>query len=273
MGVSIDLVENPVIQLNMVDNEVVSVDTGQGVTVSKDGIKIGSTRWIDFVTGSNISLSVTKTNGKILVEISSTASGGGGSGDVTGPASSTDGGIALFNGATGKIIKADGLTPSDDDFLQRKSGAWSNRTIAEVRTDLAFITDIRVMDSYTATNNPNSVLPLGNSGTPSASFRLFDLTNYVTLRVYAGVSVLSASVNNPRIYAQYSTNAGGAWNTIGTGLTDNMISLSSTGNAKSTTWITIPVGARADVLLRIVTDGGDGAADPLIVAAGIQVRM
>jgi hypothetical protein len=29
------------------------------------------------------------------------------------------------------------LSPSNDDFLQRKSGAWTNRTIAQVKTDLA----------------------------------------------------------------------------------------------------------------------------------------
>lgn len=29
------------------------------------------------------------------------------------------------------------LTPSNDDFMQRKSGAWANRTIAQVKTDLA----------------------------------------------------------------------------------------------------------------------------------------
>lgn len=30
-----------------------------------------------------------------------------------------------------------GLSPSNDDFLQRKSGAWANRTVAQVLTDLA----------------------------------------------------------------------------------------------------------------------------------------
>jgi hypothetical protein len=29
-----------------------------------------------------------------------------------------------------------GLTPSNDDFMQRKAGAWANRTVAQVRTDL-----------------------------------------------------------------------------------------------------------------------------------------
>jgi hypothetical protein len=30
------------------------------------------------------------------------------------------------------------LTPSNDDFLQRKAGVWSNRTIAQVKVDLAY---------------------------------------------------------------------------------------------------------------------------------------
>lgn len=30
-----------------------------------------------------------------------------------------------------------GLTPSNDDILQRKSGAWANRTLAQLKTDLA----------------------------------------------------------------------------------------------------------------------------------------
>lgn len=32
-----------------------------------------------------------------------------------------------------------GLTPSNDDVIQRKSGAWTNRTMAQVKTDLALV--------------------------------------------------------------------------------------------------------------------------------------
>lgn len=38
-----------------------------------------------------------------------------------------------------------GLTPSDDDFLQRKSGAWAARTVAQVKTDLGFFADFSAM--------------------------------------------------------------------------------------------------------------------------------
>lgn len=32
------------------------------------------------------------------------------------------------------------LTPSNDDVLQRKAGAWTNRTMAQLKTDLAVTT-------------------------------------------------------------------------------------------------------------------------------------
>lgn len=32
-----------------------------------------------------------------------------------------------------------GLTPTDDDVIQRKSGAWTNRTMAQVKTDLVLV--------------------------------------------------------------------------------------------------------------------------------------
>lgn len=36
-----------------------------------------------------------------------------------------------------------GLTPSNDDFLQRKADAWTNRTVAQVKTDLGVPTYAR----------------------------------------------------------------------------------------------------------------------------------
>lgn len=86
------------------------------------------------------------------------------SGDVVGAASSTDGLPAIFDGATGKLLKnltaaqirdnlgveigadvqpfdADlaaiaGLTATTDNFMQSKSSAWASRTVAQVAADL-----------------------------------------------------------------------------------------------------------------------------------------
>jgi hypothetical protein len=84
-----------------------------------------------------------------------------GSGDFSSNTStSVDGELVLFNGTTGKsgrratesgIIKLtsgvigtstplgqiDGLSPSNDDIIQRKAGAWTNRTMAQLKSDLA----------------------------------------------------------------------------------------------------------------------------------------
>lgn len=39
-------------------------------------------------------------------------------------------------GYDGDLAGIAALTPSNDDFMQRKSGAWTNRTVAQVKTDL-----------------------------------------------------------------------------------------------------------------------------------------
>lgn len=51
-----------------------------------------------------------------------------------------------------------GLTPSNDDFLQRKAGAWANRTIAQVKTDL----------SLSGSNTGDQTTVSGNAGTATA---------------------------------------------------------------------------------------------------------
>lgn len=59
------------------------------------------------------------TNGQVIVYNSTTlkwengAAGGGGSGDVVGPASATDNAIARYDTATGKLIKDSGITIAD----------------------------------------------------------------------------------------------------------------------------------------------------------------
>lgn len=49
------------------------------------------------------------------------------------------------------------LTPSNDDFIQRKSGVWTNRTIAQVRTDILTSS----WQSWTPTFTGFSVNPTG----------------------------------------------------------------------------------------------------------------
>ncbi|HNB54659.1 MAG TPA: hypothetical protein PK530_22110, partial [Anaerolineales bacterium] len=44
--------------------------------------------------------------------------------------------VATFQALNTALTQIAGLTPSNDDILQRKSGAWTNRTIAQLITDL-----------------------------------------------------------------------------------------------------------------------------------------
>lgn len=109
MSVQVDVITQT-IEVQIVDDEVVSVSILDGVSVLTDGTLAGVARAIEFLSGSNVTISAVKVDNKVRVTINSTASSSG-SGDVTGPSSSTDGNAVGFNGATGKIIKDLGAAP------------------------------------------------------------------------------------------------------------------------------------------------------------------
>lgn len=52
-----------------------------------------------------------------------------------------------------------GLTPTNDDFMQRKAGAWANRTVAQVKTDL----------NLTGTNSGDQTITLTGAVTGSGT--------------------------------------------------------------------------------------------------------
>ena len=87
--------------------ETSSSGTGGGghTILNPSGIAMIQRTNLEF-TGTGVTLS---DNGITTIV---TISGGGGSGSVTGPATSTDGHIAVFNGTTGKIIKDGGAVVS-----------------------------------------------------------------------------------------------------------------------------------------------------------------
>lgn len=49
----------------------------------------------------------------------------------------------------GDLTALAGLAPSNDDIIQRKAGAWTNRTLAQLRTDLALVigTNVQAWDA------------------------------------------------------------------------------------------------------------------------------
>jgi len=95
-----------------------STDVGLGNVTNDSQLKRSDNDWANYTA-----LVTVAGTEKILIEEAGTGakktitasqiSGGGGSGDVVGPNSSTDGNIVLFNGATGKSIKDSGHSLSE----------------------------------------------------------------------------------------------------------------------------------------------------------------
>lgn len=105
-------------------------------------------------------------------------------GSVDGFLSSTD--WTTFNGkqaGDADLTTIAGLTTSDDDFLQRKAGAWANRTIAQVKTDLGL----------TGTNSGDQTITLTGhvTGSGTGSFATTIAAGVVTNAMLAGSIALS----------------------------------------------------------------------------------
>ena len=90
-----------------------------------------------------------------------------------------------------------------------------------------------------------------------------DLTNVAQVRFACRVSTVGVAA--AVLYLEYSTDES-VWNR----LTAN-IAINTTGT-KVTAWENIPAGAKADVVVRIMGSGGDGAADPIFGLMALQVR-
>lgn len=130
-----------------------------------------------------------------------------------------------------------GLSPSNDDFLQRKVGAWSNRTISQVKTDLGL----------SGTNSGDQTITLTGdvtgSGTGSFATTLATVNSNIGTFGSATQS-LTATVNGKglvtAISAQTVTPAVGSVTGLGTGVSTALgINVGSVGAFLTTS--SIPV--------------------------------
>ena len=56
-----------------------------------------------------------------------------------------------------------GLSPTDNDIIQRKAGAWVNRTLAQVKTDLSInLVENTALSNWAGTTNITSISPVQN---------------------------------------------------------------------------------------------------------------
>lgn len=104
----------------------------------------------------------------------------------------------------GDLTAIAALTPTNDDIIQRKAGAWTNRTIAQFKTDLAYATVASTGDYNDLINKPT--IP---SGTVT-SFSSGDLSPLFTTSVSTATSTpaLSFSLSNAAAHTFLGNNTG-----------------------------------------------------------------
>jgi hypothetical protein len=89
----------------------------------------------------------------------------------------------------------------------------------------------------------------------------------------ARIVTASASVNTPRIYAEFATSfttTASSFDTLGTGAVNCSL---ATGQAYCDTgWIALASAAKADVFVTIFQHGGDAAADPALGPVALHFR-
>ena len=123
-----------------------------------------------------------------------------------------------------------GLTPSNDDFLQRKAGAWANRTIAQVKTDLG-VSGSNTGDQDLSSYNTKAVQYNAQTGTTytlvegdNGKLVTISNTGAITLTIPPGLSTgWNVTVEQ--------TNVGQISWTLGSGVTANLYPASTSKSA------------------------------------------
>lgn len=177
----------------------------------------------------------------------------------------------LFPDRSGTVALLDDLDGTVDELteiagisLETDITAADLLAALEIPVRIAIHTDAGTGLTITNMTSAAAVLPLNSS----FHYTVVNTAKLRRMRLCARVSTVSASANNPRLYIQYTINGGGAWVTLGAGTiaSGDAISLFTGATAvQATNWITIPSEAKGESFLwRITTEGGDGAADPVV---------
>lgn len=182
-----------------------------------------------------------------------TAGTGGGTGDVVGPAGATDGDIALFNGATGKIVKDSGIT------IPASGNAGTNQVVRG--------NDSRLSDSRTPTGHTHPASQISDAS--SAGQAIITAANAAAQRAALGLATVAASGSAadltgtlnpgqlPALTGDVTSTAGSSATTIATG---------AVTDAKSSHALKPPVKAMATA--NVSSLSGTTTADGVSLATG-----
>jgi len=242
----------------------------------------------DAITAANIQ-NETITSGKILngtivnADISGTAAIDYSKLNLASSIVNTDvaGSAAI---AYSKLNLANSITSAD---LKSTSGSEAVAT-ANIQADA--VTAAKVAEGAV----PNSMLSFGSgmvfawTNQPQVRTEFFGVTGIrlqadlgaaTSYRWETSVTTASASANTPKVCVQFSTDNGATWTYLdgtadaaaNTTTSAACVSIASTGMQK-TSFLALPAGAKADVLLRAVGIGGDGTADPMVPEVALEIR-
>ena len=133
------------------------------------------------------------------------------------------------------LTSLSGISPSDDDFVQRKAGAWVNRTIAQVKTDLAL----------TGTNSGDQTISLTGdvTGSGTGSFAATVANSAITLAKMANVATASV------FYRKTAGTGAPEVQTLATLKTDLGLSGTNTGDQDLSAYATVAGSAATFVAL------------------------
>jgi hypothetical protein len=212
--------------LGIVDNSSV-----QKYIIALDGADIATRHKINFITGSNVTLTVSDDNANDKADVTIASSGGGGSGDFTGPSSSINKAIVRFNGTGGKTgqnsavivndyssstqnnvaLKADDGTTSDIDLAIVPKGTGS----LLVRVPDGAATGGNARGQYAAdlqmTRSSASQVASGNNSVVSGGT---DNAATSTASVVGGGSANTASSSNAGVLGGQNNTASGQYSSI-----------------------------------------------------------
>jgi len=117
----------------------------------------------------------------------------------------------------------------------------------------------------TLTNMPAAVTEFDNL---TYYRKQFDLTNATQARIVANQAVTGST--SAKLRAQYSTDQS-SWSFLD-GSSGPSVGINAANTVRTSSWVNLASGAKADVYLRLVTQDGDAVADPSFGFIDIQVK-